>query len=256
MGSYPLIIMFLIRLLKYHQEVAENRKDFIEQLKNGSSQLVETNIQLQEYVLLKEDQAIFAERKRLSREIHDIIGHTLMSIILMMKAATRLSDEKKGQLHDFLLKTKDQAQKGLNETRRALRILRSTGTPKLTLVTAMNRIAKAFQATHIKIRIHYGNIPWSFNEQIDLIIYRAVQEGITNSLRHGNAQKIDIFFWYDNGIIQVTINDDGVGCEVFSFGIGLNGIRERLDEFNGYFEAKNTYEGFQLKLCIPWMQGD
>lgn len=256
MGFYPITIMIMISLMKYYQKVARDLKKIKDQLVKGSSKLVETNLQLQKYVLSKEDKAILKERKRLSREIHDIIGHTLMSIILMMKAAIGLADKKDSQLYTFLLHTKEQAQKGLNETRRALRVLRSTEIPKIPLITALNRLSKAFQETHIKIQIQYGNAPWSFSDRIDSIIYRVVQEGITNSVRHGDAKKIDIFLWYDKDVIQITINDDGKGCDNFSPGIGLSGIQERLNEFNGYYVTKSSYAGFKLHVYLPLKKQD
>ena len=251
LGQYPVTVMVMGILLKYYHELAKMRRQYAERLKKSSSRLVEVNLKLQEHVIMKEDEAVLGERKRLSREIHDIIGHTLMSIILMMKAATRLSDKKNRKLWEFLLQTKNQAQKGLDETRRAMRELNSFGPPQLSLVSAVNRLIKAFQGTHVLVKAEFGNIPWSFDECINSVIYRIVQEGITNAIRHGDAHRIAVFFWFENDIIQISVSDDGQGCEDFTPGLGLKGIQERLNELHGRLETRSSTEGFELVVFIP-----
>ncbi len=251
MGAYPLVITALGLLLKHHRKVAEDRRLLIEQLKTASTRLVDTNIQLQEYVILRQEQTILLERKRISREIHDIIGHTLMSIIMMMKAALNLAGRDGAQVREFLEHTREQAEKGLAETRRAVRILRSATVPGVTLVEAVSRLVKAFQGTHLSIRVEFGNIPWSFGERTDAVIYRVVQEGITNAIRHGDAKRIDILFWQVDGEVSLTIRDDGAGVGELVEGVGLNGIRERLEALHGHLEAGNIPEGFELRTTIP-----
>lgn len=254
MGFYPIVIMVLGAFLKNAQRLAAERKKLVELLRQASTNLVETNIRLQEHVVRSEEQAKLLERERISRELHDTIGYTLMNIIATMKASMELAKSDTEKMRDFMTQGIEQAQKGLAETRTALRTLRSTTPQPLSLIAVMNRLVAAFKDTHIAVRAQYSNIPWSLGEEIDSTIYRIVQEGITNAIRHGNANEINIHLSFDAGKISVTISDNGSGAGEITEGIGLAGIRERLNGLAGGLSAGNSGGGFLLYAWIP-LQG-
>ncbi len=138
-GFYPLVVMVLGAFLKDAQRLAAERKKLIEQLRQASTSLVETNIALQEHVVRGEEQAKLLERERISRELHDTIGYALMNIIVTMKASLELSRSDTERMRDFMTKGIEQAQKGLSETRSALRTLRATAPQPLSLVASVDR---------------------------------------------------------------------------------------------------------------------
>jgi signal transduction histidine kinase len=251
LSFYPCTILVLGTLLKNAQRLAQDRKRLVEQLRLASSQLVDTNILLQEHAVKSENQATLLERERISRELHDTIGYTLMNIIATMKASMELAKSDPRRMRDFMTQGIEQAQKGLAETRAALRAMRSTTTPAPSLVTAVNRLVTAFRDTHIAVKAQYSNIPWSFGGEIDAAIYRIAQEGIANAIRHGDATDITIHIALDAGRINVTISDNGSGAGEIRDGIGLAGIRERLDRLEGELEVGNVAGGFQLYVQIP-----
>ncbi len=94
-------------------------------------------------------------------------------------------------------------------------------------------------------------MPWSLGESIDSTIYRIVQEGITNAIRHGNASEIAIHLSSDGSKVAVTISDNGSGAGEIKEGIGLAGIRERLASVRGGLSAGNRAGGFQLYAWVP-----
>jgi signal transduction histidine kinase len=212
---------------------------------------LDTNMHLQEYAVSREDLAADEERKRITRDIHDTVGHTLMSIILMMQAAGKVMKNGDDGVRQFLEQTETQARNGMEETRRALRVLRATVGARPSLVARLNRLAHAFERTFLRLDIEYQNIPLSFNPEIDSIVLRVVQEAITNSIRHGGASVVDIHFWLEGGMVRVTINDNGRGCEEWSPGIGLCGIQERLSQVGGTLEVPPTDQGFSLVAMVP-----
>ncbi len=109
----------------------------------------------------------------------------------------------------------------------------------------------AFKDTHIAVRAHFSNMPWSLGEEMDSTIYRIVQEGITNAIRHGNACDIAVNLSCDGNTIGVSVRDNGSGAEEIKEGIGLAGIRERLSRFSGELSAGNSAGGFVLYARIP-----
>ncbi len=112
MGFYPLVVMALGAFLKNAQRLAAERKRLVEQLRQAGRSLVETNIQLQEHVIRSEEQGKLLERERISRELHDTIGYTLMNIIATMKASMELARSDSGRMREFMTKGIEQAQKG------------------------------------------------------------------------------------------------------------------------------------------------
>jgi len=252
LGFYPLAVMFLGLLLKNAQRLAAERKRLIEQLRQASTSLVETNIRLQEHVVRGEEQAKMLERGRISRELHDTVGYALMNIIVTMKASLELSHSDGERMREFMAKGIKQAQKGLADTRGALRELRAVAAQPLSLVASVGRLAGAFKDTHIAVAAHYSNMPWSFTEEIDATIYRIVQEGITNAIRHGNATKIDINLSLDGSRIGVAVRDNGIGTAEITEGIGMAGIRERLTQLGGGLSAGNSAGGFLLSAWLPY----
>ena len=250
-GFYPLIIMALGAFLKNAQRLAAERKRLIEQLRQASTSLVKTNIGLQEHAVRGEEQATMLERERISRELHDTIGYALLNIIVTMKASLELSRSDTDKMRDFMEKGIEQAQKGLQETRLALRTLRAAAAQPSSLLASVDRLVAAFKDTHIAVTAHYSNMPWSVGEPIDSTIYRVVQEGITNAIRHGNASEISVHLSFDGQKVAVAIRDNGVGASEITEGIGMAGIRERLSRVAGELSVKNSSAGFSLYVRIP-----
>jgi signal transduction histidine kinase len=101
------------------------------------------------------------------------------------------------------------------------------------------------------VDFQYGNTPWSFGETLDAVLYRLVQEGLTNSFRHGKATKIRIVFWSHEGELRITIWDNGTGSYSSDEGLGLRGMRERVEALGGSIDHHNTVDGYELSAVIP-----
>jgi signal transduction histidine kinase len=119
---------------------------------------------------------------------------------------------------------------------------------------AIQKLISVFeQATGVTVICEYGNIPFYFSEEIDISLYRMVQEGLTNAFRHGNATMILIHFWMTKEkTLTLRIRDNGKGVdEEIEEGIGLAGMRERLGKIQATLEARNVINGFELVANIP-----
>lgn len=251
LAFYPLVVMILGALLKQNQRMAGERKRLLDRLKQTSTSLVQTNLSLQEHILTAEEQARLLERQRISRELHDTTGYTLMNIVAMLKASAELSRSDIPRMREFLAQTVDHAQRGLQETRAALRAMREEDRAASSLVASVSRLARAFGDTHIDVRPVFMNMPWSLGSEVDAAVYRLVQEGIANAIRHGNASAITVYLSLDGRRFTVTVDDNGVGAQEVVPGIGITGIRERLRRLDGELEAQNIAGGFRLRAVIP-----
>ena len=170
----------------------------------------------------------------------------------MMEAAALLPNEKKTKRNEILFTARNQAQKGLSETRAALRHLRNEKIVKTYGINMIEELVSVFQeATGIDIKVEYGNLSGFTNDRIDAIIFRTIQEGMTNAFRHGMATVIRINFWITGKTLRVSIHDNGIGSKEIVDGIGVAGMRERISDIGGTIDIRNVDDGFKIDVEIP-----
>lgn len=215
------------------------------------------NTGFQNYANIAEERSIINERLNITREIHDTVGYTMTNLLMMIEASTDLVKTDPPKLEKLLHQALEIIKSGHSEMRESLRLLRSIKIKRSTSKEAIKTIADIFhESTGVRVKVEYGNLPWMLGKEIDHIIYRFLQEGMTNALTHGNAQNIDIHFRVDNKSIHISLEDDGRGSEEIEEGIGLKGMTERLDEVAGELKYGNTFLGFALNAKIPWESDD
>lgn len=216
--------------------------------------LLSANLDFQNYALEAGERSTMAERKRLSRDIHDIVGYTLINLRMMLEAAIDYAcgNERLAQL---LAEARDQTQGGLTETRRVLRSFREMENAKPEGIASIQKIVSSFtRATGIAVEVNYGNIPWTLGS-LNSIISHIVQEGITNAIRHGGATSIQISFWIVRDRVHVKVSDNGAGAPEVKPGIGLEGMRERLEPIGGELLVQSSEYGFSLIAEMPLPEG-
>lgn len=244
-GATSLVTLYRERLLQ--------EQDHSRRLDEAVSRLTESNSRIQQIAFRAQEQSRVSERHRLAREIHDTVGYTLTNLIMMMEAATDLVlQEDPRDLESIMEAAREQAKSGLEETRRALRVLREETDPPLQGLRAVAQLVGTFEtAGTVRVQVHYGNAPLSCGDAIDSVLYHLVQEGLTNALRHGKATWIRISFWVKDRALTVTVSDNGVGAADLKEGIGFAGMRERLELVGGSLRAQNTPDGFQVAVTVP-----
>ncbi len=220
--------------------------------------LTNANVGFQQYATTVSERSTEDERRRISREIHDTVGYTLTNIKMTIEASLdALSQKRLEHLLQLLETMKVQALSGLSEARRSLRSLRSVEVSREGGIRLLHRLIEAFMnATGVAVEASFGNIPYSYGEVIDLVLYRMVQEGMTNAFRHGKATLITINFWQNDDTLNVVIRDNGIGAADYSEGIGLAGMSERIATLSGTLRAQSVADGFQLLATIPVAPGN
>lgn len=204
----------------------------------------------------KAEQELENNRKQVSLELHDEVGQVLTSILLQLKMLQQAEDleyvkGRLGGLHHITLQT-------LEEVRRISRNLRPGLLEKLGLQAAVEAHVKEYiDATGIMVEFRPNNLEEPLSEQIETIMYRAVQEGLTNIARHSQASKalINLSRKGDNLFLQIWDNGKGIATETeteISQGLGLMGIKERVKMANGKFWVLNqNSKGLSLNILLP-----
>ncbi len=249
---YPVIFIFLTSFLKYYAKLNDQKNATIDRLNKAITQITDANMGFQNYAFSVEKDSTDKERKRITREIHDIVGYTLTNQSMMLEASIILIDKNIGQLKKLIYHARDQVKEGMEDVRTTLHKLRSVEEPKPIGTKSILQLARTFEEiTGVKTEVDLTNIPYSPGLKIERILIRIIQEGMTNALKHGSATNIKIVLWKSKESINISIYDNGNGSKDVKEGIGFKGIEERLKPFDGSFEAANTIDGFKLLVTIP-----
>lgn len=237
---------------KMSQEAEEYKRYFTIQDK-GLQLLTNFNIDLQSYARKIDHESSERERNRISRELHDISGYIFTNLIVMLDAACSIPPENFNELSDLLISARKEARQGLKETRSALQQIRAVQVPEEEGLRAVNKIITNFRnVTGIRVNVSWGNTPSTFSSEINFILYRTVQEALTNAFKHGLATEVSIHFLIQNRRLKVSISDNGKGASQVVKGIGLTGMGERIGALGGSVQAlAHSGKGFTLKAEIP-----
>ena len=240
---------YIRRLLSEKTSLAESLR--LQELNVDT--LAELNKNLQDYAHTADEDSAERERNRISREIHDISGYIFTNLIALMDAAGSMPEKNSHVLTDLISTARKQAQEGLQETRAALRKLRNEGPRKTDNALAIHKVVSIFRAVAgIDVDLDLGNLPRFLSPDLNRALYRTVQEGLTNAVRHGKATKARINFWVWDGIMLLSISDNGSGSASFVKGIGLSGMEERVGALGGSVSTGASLEGgFKLSVSIP-----
>jgi signal transduction histidine kinase len=223
----------------------------VEQFHKANIRLVEANLGLQDYTVRHQRESIINERNRISREIHDSVGYMLTNLIAVLDYSRELIIAQKDQALEKVDQGREQAREALAEVRRAVRALRPP--VEVSRLQAVSVLCAAFsETTGIVVSVHMPKMPDSLSEEIDSVIYRVIQEALTNTFRHGQATHVFISIHLKNKLLSMTIKDNGLGAANIKLGCGLAGIQERVKALGGRFEVDSApNQGFIIKILIP-----
>ena len=191
------------------------------------------------------------ERNRISREIHDSVGHSLSTIIIQLGAISKLSEENSPQVSQMSAQLREFAVKGLQEVRTVVHDLKPEQLTKQQLNVALEEfIYETKQHSGVEFVFRQNKPTIQLSKEQELTIFRGVQEATTNAIRHGKATKITLLMMYSANELIVTIMDNGVGSSDISLEGGLKALEERLHELQAQLEIKNTEQGFTVQMKL------
>ncbi len=246
-ASFSLVFFFMAFVVKLNDKRKNLRSST--KLLNEQKELLEKAYKnLRQSSLALEEMTILRERNRIAREIHDSVGHALTAVIVQIEAAKRLMDRDKDTAILKIEQAQEQIRIGLDCIRTSVRTLKE-GNNVLDFSAAISALTKEAEAhTGIKV-ITNINTTNEINGKMQKIIYRALQEGLTNGIKHGNASVFNFSLSEYNFKIFFTLEDNGKGCEKIIPGFGLSAMKERVEELNGHFEITSTI-GKGFKICF------
>jgi signal transduction histidine kinase len=209
------------------------------------NELAERNAELRATQQLLVDSSQVAERMRIARELHDLVGHHLTGLSLNLEVASHLAE---GKAQEHIQTAQSVTKVLLQDVREVVSSLR--GDDSFDLDRAIRTLTKDIP----KPRIHL-DVPEDLGIYDPVraeTILRCIQEIITNAVRHSSAQNLWIELVKTPDGVEVCARDDGRGVKQVRVGNGLTGMRERAEQAGGHLEIESTPNaGFRLRVRIP-----
>ncbi|SYX86268.1 hybrid sensor histidine kinase/response regulator transcription factor [Paenibacillus alvei] len=206
----------------------------------------EQNRILEQHVTQVEQMILIEERNRLSKELHDTIGHTLTSLIMGMESLRQSATGDQTERIDALLRS---ARSGLDEVRTHLHQMSSSTLPVSFTASLQKLVSKFKDSTGIKVKFRTLGEEYDVPNPIKLTLYRCLQEALTNAARHGQATAIEIHLHFEANQLRLQIQDNGIGNEQLQLGFGLSTMKERLLELSGHLSVHSHLDEGTVVLC-------
>lgn len=183
-----------------------------------------------------------AERERIARDLHDLLGHTLSLITLKAELARKLVDRDPQRAKEEMLDVEHTSRAALADVREAISGYRGEG-----LAAELVRARKALETAGIAVDSEVAALPLSPAQETVLAL--ALREAVTNVVRHAQAGQCSVRLQQQDDLCTLEIADNGCGADAPE-GNGLRGMRERLEAFGGSLE-RHTTAGTRLVIQLP-----
>jgi len=234
------------RVLRGHTELARELDEKADRAQRGRE--------------LEQAHAVTAERRRVARELHDVLAHDLSVMVVQSGAARRILENDPQTAADAALLIERTGREALAELRRLFGpVRRGQGEPLEGSpgVARIDRLAERARAAGLPVDLVIEGEPRSLPPGVDLAGYRVVQEALTNTLKHAGPARARVTVRYEPSCLRLEVVDDGLGettepSPLGSSGHGLLGMNERVALYGGNLEAGRAPEGgFAVRAALP-----
>lgn len=233
-----------------------------------TAELAARTIELEAERARSEEEAATAERLRIARELHDVLGHHVSVMGVQAGAARRILGRDPDRASDALAAIEGSSRQAVVELQRVLKLLREPddvdGRGPLGALGRLDDLADEVRRAGVAVTLQVAELPADLPTDLDLAAVRVVQESLTNVLRHagpGSSAWVKVRV-ADDGTIDLEVADDGRGTPMVdhrtgrrdgtSRGSGLRGMRERVELHGGTFAAgPSTPRGWRVTATIP-----
>ncbi len=216
--------------------------------------LAVANRRLRSLALTIENQATLQERSRIAREIHDSVGHYLTAQSIQLENTELFISQDSDKATYHLQKARQLGKEALQNVRNAVARLRNNPLKARSLDSLLQQLIAEFKRnTNIELEAEV-NLSTSLSAEMSLVLYRIIQEALTNISKHSQATLVCLKLKETEQIIQLTIDDNGRGFEptANTTGFGLQSMRERTEALNGNFRlTSKPQQGCHITVEIP-----
>jgi signal transduction histidine kinase len=231
--------------------------DLLRARRDQNALLAQRNRELERLREAQTRSAIVEERMRIAREVHDVVGHSLVAITLHARAGLRRlsrSPERAGQaLHEI----EALASRALEETRTAVATIRGgTDVTALRPQPTLGELAdlvESMRGSDLDVHLVVDPATHDLAPHLQSAAYRIVQESLSNAAKHARPARTDIRIAHAGDVFTVEISDDSTkAAPAMGEGSGLAGMRERAEQLGGSLEAGPApVRGWRVRASFP-----
>ncbi len=252
------ILIIAAGIIRYLYRQLTATREEMSQLRREVGYLTQTNVRLQNHAVQEKEFILTGERDRIAREFHDTIGHTLTGLVVKLQAIESLVKIAPERVIEELEDSCALVREALRQSRLAVSALRDPESKVLQGRALWLTLCETFaNCTGITIQTDFEAGDDKIDDETNAVVYRFIQEALTNAYRHGEATLIDIAVWRRNQELRVRVSDNGHGVKELQEGFGITGIRERVTELKGQVGWRSEYgKGFDIAIILPYGRGD
>lgn len=238
-GLLSILIIYL--LIKIEELELENNQ-IRDQLTTDNLKLIEQRNALTKSVEREVELASLSERNRIARNMHDAVGHSLSSSLLLIESLQYVNDIDK--IHPALSQVQERLKSGMDDIRGSIHALYSTS---FDLEQRLNTMLDEMVGYETKLtykiisQLHYD---------LKLDLLSVAKESLTNIRKHSNATKVEIFIIENNTAITLKVMDNGTKNHNSSYGMGQHSMKETAQKYNGIFNAGMQSDGYMVYISI------
>jgi signal transduction histidine kinase len=223
----------------------------------GQSQAAQRRVeQMQQEQQALAEAAAREERRRIARELHDIISHGLGVVVLQAGVAEQVLERDPGKARDALRLIRATGQEAITELGTLVALIRDDQPPgrdPQPTLRDVERLVATTSSAGLAVNVQTEGQPRDLPASVELNAYRVVQEGLTNALKHAGGSAVHVVLRYQPDGLDVEVCDDGTGAGHGPGNLrGLSGLRERVAVFGGRFEAgRDPRGGWKVHAYFP-----
>jgi signal transduction histidine kinase len=245
-AAVAFVAAFSWMALKQHEVRAD-----VERL---AAELARANEQLRAHAAEVEELSAARERNRIAREIHDSVGHFLTATNVQLEAARAVIDGSPDRARVALGRAADLTRDALAEVRGSVALLRQTSPHAGSLHESLEALVERTRQGGLAAELSVGGEARTLSPPVELALYRAAQEALTNVQRHARATRVDVALRFSPEVVELSVEDDGVGAGEArpASGFGILGMTERIGAIGGRLEVgSGEGPGFRVRVEVP-----
>ena len=246
-SAAKVIIDLIVAELHRQEQMADHAR-------RTATEFVTANVRLQNSLRRSETADLNSERRRIAREIHDTVGHSLTAVLVQLRTVRELMRVRPGQVTEYLEEIEVSVRDALRETRQEVRSLREREPIEVSWQVRWRQLCMKFaECTGARVDLGIMDDLGKVTEAVGETVFRIIQEALTNAIRHGRATKVDVRLRLKpTGQLLLRVSDNGGGALHVQPGSGLRGMRERIIELCGEIAWETLpNRGFDLGVVIP-----
>lgn len=250
LGLFFILLSYISRLYSTKVEAQQ----LYDKLRVSDEKLIEANKELEGYVESIEELTLLKERNRISREIHDSVGHTLSTAMIQLSAMEAIAEKEDSSMKDMVGNLRAFISESFQDVKRAVRELKPDDYDNYQGILRIQEVCKNFERmSGVQVKVIISKDDWNLSTKQINHLYRMTQEVLSNSLKHGKATMVKVIMNFAEDEFVISFNDNGVGTDkIVESGLGLRSIRERAEEIDGLVDMKsNEGNGFFVKVIVP-----